>query len=225
MTAAQLYRLSGYALVIGAVVSIVTTVMQSALFPSNNDLTYAQNGLFVPLALISVAATVLLLLGLSGWYAMHSRAAGVTGLVGFVCIFITGLMFPVFFNLVQALLFPFLATAAPQSFSGEGPSGFFPYFIVGTILQVIGTIGLAIPMLRGQVLPRWPAYALIVSAPLAVVSFFLNGPNVAPNALTVVLNALPVLLLFVALAGMGWTLWTTRSDIGVAGLAPAPLSK
>ncbi|HEV2011909.1 MAG TPA: hypothetical protein VGS17_12870 [Candidatus Limnocylindria bacterium] len=226
MTAAQLYRLCGYALVIGAIVSIITTVAQAALFPSNNDPTYAQNALLVPLALISVAASVLLLLGLPGWYAMHARAAGVSGLVGFVGIFITGLMFPIFFGLFQALLFPFFATQAPQLLSGDGPSGFFPYFIVGTLIQLIGTIGLAIPMLRGQVLPRWPGYALVISAPLAVVSFFLSsGPNAPQSALTLALNNLPVVLLLVALAGMGGKLLTNRSDIGVAELKTAPFSR
>jgi hypothetical protein len=225
MTAAQLYRLSGYALVIGAGASIITFILQAALFPSNSDVTYAKNALYVPLALISVVATVPALLGLPGWYALHARAAGMSGLVGFLCIFITGLMFPIFFNLFSALVFPFIATRAPQLLSGDGPPGFFPYFIVGTIVEVIGTIGLAIPMLRGQVLPRWPGYALVVSAPLFVVSFFLSGPNVQPNALTLVLSNLPVVLLLGALAGMGRTLLTTRSEVGVAGLTSASLGR
>lgn len=225
MTAAQLYRLSGYALVIGAIVSIITTVLQAALFPSNSDVTYANNALYVPLALIGVAGTVLLLLGLPGWYAMHARAAGMSGLVGFVAIFITGVLIPAFFNLFSALIFPYIATQAPQLLSGEGPSGFFAFFIVGTLLQVIGSIGLAIPMLRGRVLPRWPGYALIVSAPLAAVSFFLNGPNVQPSALILILNNLPAVLLLLAFLGMGWTLLANRSEVGVAELKTAPLGR
>jgi hypothetical protein len=224
MTAPQLYRLCGYALVIGAIVSIITQVVSAVLFPRNNDPTYAQNALFVPLALISVAAAALLLLGLPGWYAMHARAAGVSGLVGFVAIFITGLMFPIFFNLFGALIFPLLATQAPQLLRNEAPSpAFFSYFIVGTLLQLVGVIGLAIPMLRGRVLPRWPGYALVVSAPLVVVSFFLNGPDVAQSALTVALNNLPVLLLFVAFVGLGWKLLTKPSEVSVPDWKTSPL--
>ena len=133
---------------------------------------------------------------------------GTAGLVGAVLIAVTGMIFGVFFGLFSVLLQPYLAAQAPQLLSGDGPPALFPFFILGTVLQVIGSILFALPMLRGRMLPRWPGYALVVSAIFAIVSFFLSGPGSPTTPLTILANLLPPALLIIALGWLGYLLWT-----------------
>ncbi|MBV9356036.1 MAG: hypothetical protein JO023_10975, partial [Chloroflexi bacterium] len=82
------------------------------------------------------------------------------------------------------------------------------FFVLGTLVEVVGSLLLALPMLRGSMRPRWAGYVLVVSAVLAAVSFFLNGPGSATNALTIALNIAPAALLVLVLGWLGYDLVT-----------------
>jgi hypothetical protein len=207
MASAPLFRLSGLTLLIGAVAALIGNIATGLLFPDNNNPSYALNPSYVPLNLLATIGSILLLLGLPGLYAKRARELGVAGLVGTVLIALTGMMFGVFFGLFAVLFQSYLAAQAPQLLSGEGPPALFPFFILGTLAQVIGSILFALPMLRGSMLPRWPGYALVVSALVAVVSFFLSGPGSPTTPLTILANVLPPALLFIVLGWLGYLLW------------------
>lgn len=207
MTHQQLLRLSGASLVLGAVVAAISILVSALAFPGNDPSPYANNALFVPVALLGAAGTVLLILGLPGMYARSADALGLLGLIGIVLIFLTGLMFGWFFNLLGALLVPYLASQAPAVFKGNGPPSFFPFFIIGTIVELAGSVLLAIPFLRSRALPRWPGYVLVASAVGAVVGFVLTGPGGPSNALVSLIGNIAPLLLFVALGGIGYMMW------------------
>jgi hypothetical protein len=224
MSHAQLIRLSGVALVVGAVISFVQTLVSALAFPGQDPTPYANGSLFVPSALIGFGGAVVLMLGLPGLFARSPQGFGVVGLVGLILIFITGLMFAVFFNLFSALLLPYLATHAPSVFKGNGPPSFFPFFIIGTVTQVAGSVLLAIPLVRGRVFPRWPGYVLLASAVLAVVGFFVSGPNGPSNvAVTLLSNAAP-LLLFVALGAIGFRMLQGAEVKTDQPVGPTPLA-
>ena len=62
--------------------------------------------------------------------------------------------------------------------------------------------------------PRWPGYALVVSAVIAVLSFFLSGPGSPTTPLTILANLLPPVLLIMALGWLGYLLWTGSPESG-----------
>ena len=211
MAPATLLRFSGLTLVIGAAMALIGNTATSLLFPDNSNPTYAINPLYVPLNLLATIGTILVLLGLPALYAHRARELGVIGLAGTVLIALTGMMFGVFFGLFSVLFAPYLATQAPQLMTGDGPPALFPFFILGTLAQVCGSVLFALPMLRGRMLPRWPGYALVISALFAVLSFFLSGQGSPTTPLTILANLLPPLLLVLVLGWLGYLMWRTSS--------------
>ncbi|MBJ7597590.1 MAG: hypothetical protein DLM67_19535 [Candidatus Nephthysia bennettiae] len=207
MSARVTFRIAGIALIAGAVLSFLTSLLTSLLFSGNDPTPYAGNPLFVPVNLLSVLGTALLLFGLPLLYVSRPEGWGVLGLVGFALLFATGVMFGVFFSLFSALFVPYLVQHAPSVVKGtDGPPGLFPFFILGTIFEVIAAVLIAVPMIRGLVANRSIGYVLIAAAVLAVVGFFVGGGN-SPNPLLALVGNLSSLLLFIALGWLGYLLW------------------
>jgi hypothetical protein len=213
MSSREAFRLAGLALVVGAVLSIVGNLLNTLLFTGNDPTPYAGNALFVPVNILSVVGSALLLLGLPVLYLSRPEGWGVLGLIGFVLIFATGLMFGIFFSLLGAVLLPYLVQAAPATVKGNGPPAFFPFFILGTVFEVLGMLLLAVPIVRGFVAERWVGYVLLAAAVLNVVGFFLGGPGGPPNVLLTLLGNLGTLLLMVALGWLGYLLWKAHAGL------------
>ena len=211
MSAAQLFRLSGAALALGGLVSLLAYTATSLLFPNESDPTYAANPLFVPLHLVVFTGAMLLLLGLPGLAVEAARRAGPSALLGVILLNLTGAMFGVFFTLLQVMIFPYLAEQAPQLLADDvGPPGLVLFFIFGTLALVVGSILLALPLLRGQLRPRGAGYMLVGAAALAVLLFFLETPDSPTNSLSNLVDLLSTDLLFVALGWLGYELYTGR---------------
>ena len=213
MTSIQVLRLGGLAIVVGAVLSFLATLVTALVFIGPNPSPYANNPLFVPVNLLGALGTALVLLGLPLLYLAWAEGWGMVGLIGFVLLFFTGLMLGVFLSLLSVVLVPYLVQNAPNTFKGNGPPAFFPFFITGLVFQVVALVLLAIPILRGLVAERWVGYVLLASAVLVVVSFFVSGPNGPTNALISVISNLNAFALFVALAWLGYRLWTERPGL------------
>jgi hypothetical protein len=211
MSPTQLYKLSGLSLILGAVLSFVAGLLGAILFVGNDPTPYAGNALFMPINLISAAGAALLVLGLPGMYGRYAGGLGVVGLIGMVLVFVTGLMFGVFLNLLGALIIPYLVAHAPDAMKGNGPPALLPFFIVGNVLFVVGDILLAIPMLRGRVQPRAVGYVLIGSAIFGIIGFGINFLNAPSNVAVSVLGFTAPLLLFVALGWLGLRMWSEES--------------
>jgi hypothetical protein len=203
MSTQGFFRLSGLALVGGSVLTIVFRIV-SAFFYGDTT-TYANQPMNIITDFALAAATILLLLGLPGVYASRAQGFGVVGLVGMALVFIAGMMLGVFGNLVGAMVDPWLATEAPDLANGFGPPAFFAFFNVEELLLVIGSILLAIPLLRGQVSPRWPGIALLLSVVVGSVGFFLFA--IPTNLASSLMGEVAPLLLLIALAGLGFQTW------------------
>ncbi len=132
MSSREAFRLAGLALMVGAVLAFVGSLLNTFLFTGNDPTPYAGNPLFVPVNILSALGSALLLLGLPVLYLSRPEGWGVLGLIGFVLVFATGLMFGIFFSLMSALLLPYLVQHAPDTVKGNGPPAFFPFFIAGT---------------------------------------------------------------------------------------------
>src|SRR6266511_3262065 len=81
MTSPQLFRISGLALVVGAVAFIVHIVARSVITAGPDPATFAKEGLWVPINVLGGMGAALVLLGLP---AMYARMAGPTVLLGLV---------------------------------------------------------------------------------------------------------------------------------------------
>jgi len=215
MTSSQLVRISGLALLGGAVAFIVHIVARSVItaYALGHTATFAKEGLWVPINVLGAMGAALVLLGLPSMYARMAEGAGLLGLVGVVLIALAWMFFGVFLSLFSALVAPWLADKAPSlvAASASLPAGFIATFIAGLVAESVGPVLLAIPFIRGQVRPRWVGYVLPAAAVLAVAGVFIapNGPatNLAINLLS---NLGPVLLM-AALGGLGYEMWTNHS--------------
>ena len=220
MTSAQIYRVSGLALVTGAILSVISSVLDGVLFPMN-DPSAAMNPLNVALSAIGVVGTVLALLGLPGIYARSARQGGTLWLAGVVLIAITGMLFGVFMGLMGTLVFPALASAAPGMFSQGPPPSFLALFVIGTLANLLGALGMGIPMLSRRLYPRWCGYLMILEAVLAALSFFVQGPG--DSAIGVILNVISPLPLFIVLGWAGYQLWSRpESEVAQVPTRVAP---
>ena len=213
MTSSQLFRISGFALLAGAIAFIVHIVARSVITAGADPTTYYKEGLWVLINLLGVLGAVLVLLGLPAMYARMAGSTGLPGLVGVVLIALAWMFFGVFLSLYSTLVAPWLADQAPSlvAASAPVPAGFIVAFIAGLVAELVGAVFLAIPFLRGRMQPRWIGYVLLASALLAVIGDFIapNGPstNLAINLLS---NLGPVLLL-VALGYLGSQMWSEHA--------------
>jgi hypothetical protein len=213
MSSTETIRLGGLSMVIGAVLAFVSTLLSAVLFVGQDPTPYANGPLFVPVNLLGALGAAFLLFGVPLLYLAWSEGWGVLGLIGIVLLFVTGLMFGVFLPLLSIVLVPYLAQHAPDTFKGNGPPAFLPFFITGTLFEVVSVVLLAIPIIRGRLLDRWVGYLLLAVAVLVVVAFFISGPNGPTNVLISLISNLNGLLFFVALGWMGYRLWTGRRGV------------
>jgi len=229
MTTLQLYRLSGLALVIGAVLSAVSTIVSAVAFPDSNDVAAATNPLNILLSLVGVVGTMLALFGLPAMYARAAREGGVLWLVGMVLIAITGMLFGVFLGLMSAIVFPVLASQATDLFSQGPPPSFFALFIVANVANVFGALLMAIPMIKRGIYARWCGYLMLAEAALAIINFVASGPG-ATSLLSVVLGVISPLPLFLVVGWAGYRLWSTNeapaveAATGAGAASPVRLS-
>src|SRR5258708_35925757 len=108
MSSGPLYRSSGVALVVGALLAIIGNVLSSVLFPGNDPHQYV-SALWLPVMLLSFVGSLLLLIGLPAISARQATRAGWLGLIGFVLTFIGGGLFP------HVSVFSFLPPPLPPS--------------------------------------------------------------------------------------------------------------
>src|SRR5438045_846045 len=78
MTATQLFRLSGLALFVGALLGIASSVISGVLFPDTSDPVVAANPFNMLLTAIGVIGGILALFGLPGLYLNRASRGGVT---------------------------------------------------------------------------------------------------------------------------------------------------
>src|SRR6266852_9854555 len=205
MSSGTLYRSSGVALLVGALLAIIGNVLSSVLFPGMNDPNQYVSALWLPVMLLGFVGSFLLVVGLPGMVARQATRAGWLGLVGFVLTFIGGFLFTSFY-VVTLIVLPWLAQVAPKLAAGNGPPAIFVYFLVASLLFAVGGVLLGIATMRAGVLPRWAGLLIIIGVVLNLVDFPLNG----------IIGGIVGLVAFVLFAlGLGWigyVLWIAKGE-------------
>lgn len=174
MSSATLYRWSGFVLLIGSIVGILGTILDT-VFNSSHNLTPQQvlSTTFTIDAALFLIWSVLLVMGLPGPYLRQATRAGALGFAGFVLLSLGLLLGGVAFGIVQVTDWPYLAQSAPKLLpsGGTGPmSGFLLWILVPVVLMGLGNILLGIATLRAKVFSRWIGILLIVAGVLFLVS-------------------------------------------------------
>jgi hypothetical protein len=221
MTSSQLFRISGSALVGGAVAFIVHIVARSVMTAGPDLTTAAREGLWVPINTLGVIGAALVLLGLPAMFARMAGLTGFPGLIGVVLIALAWMFFGVFLSLYSVLVVPWLAEKAPSLASAAVPLpvGIIIAFIIGLLAEFAGSVLLAIPFVRGRVQPRWVGPLLPAAALLRVVGNFI-APSGPATSLTInLLSNLGPILLLTALGYLGSRMWLEHAAAGQAGEA------
>ena len=110
---------------------------------------------------------ILGLLGTTALYAPTAERAGRWGLVGFVSLFV-GMMLIFGLNYYEVLIAPYLAVHHPEVIHNHGagdtmgPVAFF--FPLAGVLTVLGYAALSYGWMKGEVLPKPVALAMIIAA-------------------------------------------------------------
>jgi hypothetical protein len=203
MSSATLYRASGLALLLGALLGIIGNILSTALFPGNDPHQYLTT-LWLVVTLVGFIGSLLLLLGLPGIPALQASRAGWLGFIGFILTFIGGFLFTSF-SVVTLLVLPWLAQVAPKLAAESGPPAIFVFFLVAGILFALGGILLGIAVMRAGILPRWAGLLLLIGAVLNLVTFPLNG------ILSSIIGTVAFVLFAVGLGWMGYALMSARS--------------
>jgi hypothetical protein len=161
---------------------------------------------------VKTVMALLVLLGITGLYARQVKETGWLGLFGFL-LFGLSWALNLAFIFAEAFIMPPLASAAPQFVEGffgivnghpiEMNLGFLPaiYAFVG-IAYLLGGLLFGIATFRAGILPRWAGGLLAVTALLTPLAAML------PHAIQR-FAAVPV---GIALAGLGYALWSERRE-------------
>lgn len=208
-----LLRAGGLALLIGGVLLTIGNVLSSLLF-SGNDPSQFNNPLSLSLMWLSIAGSILLTLGVPALGARQANRAGWLGFVGFVLLWIGGLLFTSL-NFISALVLPWLAQAAPKLAASNGPPSLFVAYLAAGISFALGGILLGISIARTKIWSRWAGIMLLAGAVLNLVGFPLNG------LISGIVSAVSFLLFGGALAWIGFNLLTSEDAEAVVDSSPS----
>ena len=198
MSTTTSYRLSGVALIVGSVLAIINYV--SSAFISGPFPQALAGPVAVIGSLIGFIGSVLVLLGLPGVYTRQAKAAGILGLLGFLCIWYVTLFHGVLIPFTSVTIVPVIVTdPAAQHLLAAGPlASFDPFNYVSIVGETVGILLLAIATLRARVFPRWIAWLLIATLVLNAATFVPFFPEPLGN--------IAAEFGYLAMAGFGYAL-------------------
>ena len=213
MSSRTLYRWSGIVLLVGSLLGAIGSILDTVLYPGHNET--AQQILSTPFlidASLFLAWSLLLAMGLPGFYLRQAARSGVLGFVGFVLILLGVLLGGVALATIQVSVFPYLAQLKAIGQGSQPPVIVFLLVIAGpVVLLAIGAILLGIATMRSRVFPRWTGILLIFAGVLFLLS-------VAPIPF---IDLASNVVFFVALAWGGYLLMTQEQEAEEAVAHPA----
>lgn len=203
MSGSYLLRLSGFALLLAALLAAFVGITGAVVFPTTGlyvPMEELQSAIWVPLWSLSFVGSVLLLLGLPGFYLRLAHQTKILGLVSFLLAAIGNLlMLPIVFFYIVVL--PLLAAKAPMVMKDVLTPGLAVFGLGGEITLCIGVILLGITVLRTRGYPRPVGILLIVGG-------LLNPATIGTNTLVTLLGVLSTLLISLSFAWSGYLLMT-----------------
>ncbi len=155
MSFTTLSRISAVSLILGSLLAaggtFVTAFNDTPLSPT-----------WIPSFLALLGGEMLILLGLPAWYARQANRVGIVGLLGFVLFFFASLLSGIGGSIIDLLVKPWLSQGAPSLLQTAPPLALLIFFLVGSVLSVLGVLLLGITILRAKVYPRGAAILLLI---------------------------------------------------------------
>jgi hypothetical protein len=174
MSSSNLIRWSGLAALVGGVLLIILSILESVLFGSQPDSAAVPSSAWIVVEIVFIVAELLTILGLVGLYVRQAEQAGVLGLIAFLVAF-TGTVMVSGIEWGSAFMAPWLTETAPPGLLDAEPTGVFVAGILLTfVLFALGYFLFGLASLQAGVLPRGAAVLLMVGAVLSLVMGFIE---------------------------------------------------
>lgn len=157
MSSTTLYRASGLALLLGALLVIVGLPLSFFAFPPDSPMALAMIGVWT-------AGVVLAQLGGAGIVARQAKQAGWLGFVGYLLVGSGGFLLFSFFAVLDLTVFPYLDVHAPLAsvqFFATNPAVTVYTAVAGSLFGVGGLL-LGIATMRARVFPRGAGLLLML---------------------------------------------------------------
>jgi hypothetical protein len=202
MSTSILYRLSGIILIIAALLTIVSNIAATLLFPNSGPTVPpgdVLSALWGPVWTIGLVAGVLLLFGLVGLYLRQAKPAGIVGLVAFLLTFLGVLFASIVAGFFFSSVLPYLAIKGSSAIE-DGFSKVALFGLGGGALLFLGTILLGISIIRAKVFPRLAGIFILVGGILS------PAATLGLNLVVSLIGSLSILLLVLGFAWIGYIL-------------------
>ena len=208
MSSATLYRLSGIVLLIGGLLSLVSSAAHDIQFPGLSPT--PQQVLSPPWILetsLLLVGVLLISIGFPGFYLRQAESAGKLGFAGFVMLWIAVLLGGVSFIALQITVFPWFAQEDSKLLTGGPPIvAALLFLFVPVLFFIVGSILLGISTLRAKVFGRGPGVALLALGIVNILSF----PVPHGSAIGNIIGTLGDIILALAFAWGGFALVAQR---------------
>jgi hypothetical protein len=155
---------SGLSLVIGGILYSAAWILFATIDPEHNQYT---GFWWQPLNFMVIVGSILIALGLPGFYAFQAEPAGWPGLIGVVMLFVGLLLAGVAGQAVETFTLPHLGQVPAEAriiFNVAGPLLFFGIIITGIVVW------------RGGVYPWLAGVALVVAALAGLAATYVPMP-------------------------------------------------
>jgi hypothetical protein len=143
-------------------------------------------------------------------YVRMAGPSGVSGFLGVLLLAVAWIFLGVFLSLYGVLVAPWLAEKAPALLAPSValPGAFIVAFVTALVAQLVGTLLLAVPFIRGRVQPRWAGIVLPTSAIVAIAGDLITPSGPAANVYVNLLSNLGPVLLVSVLGFLGFRMWS-----------------
>ena len=208
-----IFKTGAVVLIVAIAIELVSEALRVLALNGGDPKTAAGNPLFVPTFVLALIGTTLFVISFPVTYARQAAKAGKTGLIGLACYIASGLVFGYGIAAISAIIVPFIY-GDPRSRalldSGQGPAGFVPLVIAGTLLFTIGNLCYGIGTLRARIYPQAIGFSLCLAAVFEVGGFVTGAANLnLPGWTDLITDAAS----FGALVAMAiWLLREPRTD-------------
>ena len=204
MSSSLLFRLAGWTLGLGSVAYVVLTLGGDVALGQGPQ--HFLSPLYAPLSVAQAIAGFAILVGLIGHYARQHSRAGKLGLIGWVPLSASIALYAFALPLMGAIIFSWLAgqPATRHALEGaNGPGGLLVFFMLSTLLNLVGIVCYGIATWRAGVFSRVAAGVLLAGGVLAVIGFMVGSSS---PSLPAWVSDLPGQVFIAALAWLGFQL-------------------
>lgn len=209
MSPSFVFRFCGWTLAFGAAGYIVLTLGGDVVLGQGPQ--HFLSPLYAPISALQAAAGFAILIGLAGHYGRQHSAAGRLGLIGAVALSASIALYAFALPIMSAIMFSWLASQPTMQHALEGnngPGGLFVFFILSTVLNLVGLVCYGIATWRAGVAGRAAAATLLAGGALALVAFLIGSSS--PD-LPAWVSDLPGQVFIAALAWLGVQLSRTSA--------------